>query len=109
MCLEKIHSSPSSDAFALKLELNLPTQQLRGAWIALILGPMNLRRDLACKARPSPAAGGSGEGTGGFAWLNCPQHCNLQRFDKLWLVFGFISLYETAATNEVEHLVNGNK
>lgn len=38
MCLEKIYSSSSTAAFALKLELNLSTEQIQGAWIALIPG-----------------------------------------------------------------------
>lgn len=38
MCLEKIYSSPFTAAFALKSELNLSAEQIRGAWIALIPG-----------------------------------------------------------------------
>lgn len=79
-------------AFALKLELNLSAEQIWGVWIALIPGPMRLGRDSASNTRPSPAAGGGGKGIDCFAWLNCPQHCNLQQFAKLWLMFSFISL-----------------
>lgn len=92
MCLEKIYSSPFTAAFALKSELNLFAEQIRGAWIALIPGPTRLGRDSASNTRPSLAAGGSGEGIDCFVWLNCPQHCNLQQFAKLWLMFTFISL-----------------
>lgn len=46
MCLKKIYSSHFTAVFALKLELKLSTEQIRGAWIALIPGPRRLGRDL---------------------------------------------------------------
>lgn len=76
--LENTDSSPFTATIALKLELNLSSEQVQGVWIALSPGPGRLGRDLVSNTSPSPAAGGDGGGIDCFALLNCPQPCNLQ-------------------------------